>query len=143
MRRLALCLVAALTALPGLAAPVELMVGAADDRHVTFTFAEDRSSPEALVIETRRVGNPGAALRVWIDRSPDPLVSMILTQDDCAFDDAGAMCRIAVAGGSDAYARFVTAFKRGLTAHVEVMNANVMEMQDDIPLRGFTAAYGG
>jgi hypothetical protein len=142
MRTLCASVIAAMAALPASAAPVELMFGDPADRHVTFEFAEDRSSAEALVIETRRVGNPGASLKIWIDRSQNVLLSTILSEDDCGFDDAGAMCRLTIPGGSADYNRFVAAFKRGLTAHVEVMNSNVMEMQDDISLRGFTASYG-
>jgi hypothetical protein len=137
-----LALIFALPVPAALAAPVALMAGAPDARHVTFTFAADRTGLEALVIETRRVGNPGAALRIWIDRSAAPLFDRVLTAEDCRFDDAGAACRIAVPGGSADYARFVAAFRRGLTAHVEVQNAAVMEMQDDLSLRGFSRAYG-
>lgn len=142
-------LLAAAFALPTLAAasaaaaaPVMLMLGDPAARHVTFTFGPDRAASDALVIETRRVGNPGAALRIWIDNSPVALVDRILTADDCRFDDGGATCRIAVDGSTGAYARFVTAFRRGRTAHVTVQNAGVMEMQDDLSLTGFTAAYG-
>jgi hypothetical protein len=132
----------ALSTLPAAAAPVALTLGDPAARHVTFTFGPDRTAPDALVIETRRVGNPGAALRIWIDASPVALVDQILTGDDCRFDDAGATCRVVVDGTTGTYARFVTAFRRGRTAHVTVQNAGVMEMQDDLPLAGFTAAYG-
>lgn len=130
-------------ATPAMAAPVALMVGEQSARHVTFAFAEDRQGPEALVIETRRVGNPGASLRIWIDRSGAPLFERILTGDDCRFDDAGAVCRLVFTGGTADYNRFVAAFRAGLSVHVEVQNASVMEMQDDLSLRGFTAAFGG
>ena len=138
---LAVC-AAAMVADPAPAASVSLMAGDPASRHVTFTFAEDRAGPEALVIETRRVGNPGAALRIWIDRSPTPLVEVILGPEDCRFDDAGATCRLVLDGRSGTYGRFVAAFRKGVTAHVEVQNAAVMEMRDDISLIGFTAAYG-
>jgi hypothetical protein len=132
----------ALPAVPAAAAPVALTLGDPAARHVTFTFGPDRAAPDALVIETRRVGNPGAALRIWIDNSPVALVDRVLTADDCRFDDAGAACRVTVDGTSGTYARFVTSFRRGRTAHVTVQNAGVMEMQDDLSLTGFTAAYG-
>ncbi len=118
------------------------MVGAPDAQHVTFAFSDTRSGPDALVIQTRRLGNPGAALRVWIDRSQQPLFDRVLGADDCRFDDSGATCTIPVAGDSAAYARFVTAFRLGRTAHVEVMNANVMEMRQDLSLDGFSRGYG-
>jgi hypothetical protein len=143
LRLSALILAVALSAVTASADPVVLVVGAADDRHATFTFAEDRTAPDALVIETRRAGNPGAEIRVWIDKSASPLLARILTAQDCEFDDAGAVCRIEIAGSTPAYNAFVYAFQRGLKAHLVVRNASVMEMQDDASLAGFTAAYGG
>jgi hypothetical protein len=147
MIRLTLAAAAASLALstvpvPASAAPVTLTLGDPAARHVTFTFAQDRAAADALVIETRRVGNPGAALRIWIDNSPVALVDRVLTAEDCRFDDAGASCRVTVDGTTGAYARFVASFQRGRTAHVTVQNAGVMEMQDDLSLTGFTAAYG-
>lgn len=138
-----LALATALAASAAPAAPVTLAFGAEGERRASFTFAADRQAPDALVIETHRVGNPGARLRIWIDRSPEALLELILTDQQCGFDAGGAVCRIEVAGTSPSYRRFVTAFKRGLKAHVEILNASVMEMQDDISLRGFTAAYDG
>jgi hypothetical protein len=130
-----------LSALPLAAAPVELAFEDADGRQVMFTFAEDRTAADALVIETRRFGNPDAAIMIWIDDSTDPLTTMILDAADCGFDDEGATCRLAVAGDSADYARFVEAFRLGRTAHIEVRNANLAEMQDDISLDGFATAY--
>lgn len=140
---LALALAAALAASGARAGPVTLTFAAEGARSASFAFGPDRTAPDALVIETRRVGNPGARLRIWIDRSPVDLVETILSGEDCRFDDGGALCRIEIAGGSRDYARFVTAFKQGLSAHIEVLNASVMEMRDDVSLRGFTAAYDG
>jgi hypothetical protein len=138
----AMALVAlALTAHPLAAAPTELAFEDAEGRQVMFTFAEDRAAPDALVIETRRFGNPGAAIMIWIDQSTDPLATMILDAGDCSYNDDGAACRLAVAGDSADYVRFVEAFRLGRTAHVEVRNANLAEMRDDVPLDGFAAAY--
>lgn len=134
-------LLASVLAAPAFSAPVSLMVGEPEARNVTFDFAEDRTGPEALVIATRRVGNPGAILTIWIDRSGAPLLKKTLTDEDCGFDDAGAMCRLVVAGDSKDYALFVQSFKAGKSVHVEVMNANVMEMQEDLSLIGFTKSY--
>ena len=138
---LALCALV-LSPVSAAATPVTLMAGSPEARHVTLAFAADRTGPEALVIGTRRVGNPGAALRIWIDQSPQPLVDVILGDGDCRFDDAGAARRIVIDGRSGTYARFVHAFRKGRAAHVEVRNAAVMEMRDDLSLIGFTAAYG-
>lgn len=128
-------------AAPAQAAMVTLMAGPPDARHVTFAFDPDPGAAEALVIETRQVGNPGAALRIWIDRSPVALFDRILNDEECRFDDAGAFCRIAIPGGGPDYARFVAAFRAGRTLHVEVRNAAVMEMQENLSLKGFSATY--
>jgi hypothetical protein len=136
-------LAATLAASGATAGPVSLMFRAEGERQASLIFGEDRAAPDALVIETHRVGNPGARLRIWIDSSPTALVEMILGPEQCSFGDDGASCRIEIAGGSTSYNRFVDSFKRGLEVHVEIRNANVMEMTDDISLVGFTAAYDG
>lgn len=124
------------------AAPLTLSHTEPDGRAVMFRFAENRTGPGALVIETRRVGNPGARLSIWIDRNPSRLVARILQPEDCAFDDGGARCVLRIDGGSPAYGRFVQAFKAGRTVHVAVENASLMEMSADLSLIGFTRAYG-
>jgi len=123
------------------AAQVTLMAGPPDARHVTFAFDPDPSAAEALVIETRRVGNPDATLRIWIDKSPIALFERILTSEDCKFDGDGVLCRLIISGGDPSYAQFVAAFRAGRTLHVEVRNAGVMEMQENLSLRGFSATY--
>ena len=40
------------------------------------------------------------------------------------------------------YRRFVVAFRRGRTAHVEVENAAVMQMSQDLSLAGFARKLG-
>ena len=83
-----------------------------------------------------------AQLSIWIDHSRVRLFSRILTGDDCKYSDGGAQCRIVVAANDRAFGRFVTAFKRGKTAHIEVQNAAVMEMSGDISLTGFAHQLG-
>ncbi|MEM9794978.1 MAG: hypothetical protein AAF919_00715 [Pseudomonadota bacterium] len=122
--------------------PVSLMFGDPAERHVEIVFGADRSGPEALVITTRRVGNPGARLSISIDRSQNWILRRILTEDDCSFDNLGATCRVTVAGDTAKYNAFVIGFARAKTAHVAVENAATMEMSDDIDLDGFRAAYG-
>ena len=39
------------------------------------------------------------------------------------------------------YRRFVVAFKLGKTAHIEVQNAAVMEMSNDVSLVGFMRKF--
>jgi hypothetical protein len=92
---------------------------------------------KGLRIETHRVGNPGAKLSIWIDHSRQRLFSRILTADDCKFGDDGARCRLIFPRVSPDYSRFVAAFRRGTTAHVEVENAAVMQMSQDLSLIGF------
>jgi hypothetical protein len=115
----------------------QLMVGDPSGANVAFTF-DVRGSGEGLRIETHQVGNPGAKLSVWIDGSREKLFSRILTTDDCKFGDDGARCRLMFPRNSPDYRRFAFAFRRGRVAHVEVQNAAVMQMSQDISLSGFT-----
>ena len=59
-----LALSAALASSAAFAGPVTLAFGADGTRRASFTFGVDRNAPDALVIETHRVGNPGARLRI-------------------------------------------------------------------------------
>ena len=113
-------------------ASAQLMAGDPSGAHVAFSF-----SAKDLRVETHRVGNPGAKLSIWIDHSRQRLFSRILTTDDCKFGDDGARCRLVFPRTSSDYSRFVAAFRRGRTAHVEVENAAVMQMSKDISLTGF------
>ena len=70
--------------------------------------------------------------------SREKLFSRILTTDDCKFGDDAARCRLIFPRSSPDYRRFVVAFRRGRTAHVEVQNAAVMQMSQDLSLAGFT-----
>lgn len=108
-------------------------------RNVDFTFDQIGGG---LRIDTHQVGNPGAKLSIWIDHSRIRLFSRILTGDDCKYGDGGAQCRIVVAANDKTFGRFVTAFKRGKTAHIEVQNAAVMQMSSDISLAGFAHQLG-
>lgn len=121
--------------------PAQLMAGDPSGPNVTFSFSAEAGVP-GLRIETRQIGNPGAKLSIWVDRDRGRLFSRILTADDCKFGDDGAQCRLFFPRSSPDYARFVAAFKRGRTAHVEVQNAAVMQMSKDISLAGFTRKLG-
>jgi hypothetical protein len=116
------------------------MAGDPAGRNVDFTFTQGVEG--GLRIDTHQVGNPGAKLSIWIDHSHIRLFSRILTDDDCKFSESGAQCRIAIAANDRAFGRFVTAFRRGKTAHVEVQNAAVMQMSSDISLVGFAHKLG-
>ncbi len=119
----------------------QLMAGDPSGRNVTFSFGV-RGGVDGLRVETHRVGNPGAKLSIWIDHARERLFSRILTADDCKFGDDGAQCRLFFPRTSHDYSRFLVAFKRGRTAHVEVQNAAVMQMSTDISLSGFTRKLG-
>jgi hypothetical protein len=115
----------------------QLMAGDPSGRNVTFSFGAERGVA-GLRIETHRVGDPGAKLSIWIDHARRQLFSRILIAHDCKFGDDGAQCRLFFPRTSPDYSRFLVAFKRGRTAHVEVENAAVMQMSTDISLAGFT-----
>jgi hypothetical protein len=120
--------------------PAQLMAGNPSGPNVAFSFGAQ--GVEGLRIITHQVGNPGAKLSIWIDRSRQRLFSRILTTEDCKYGDDGAQCRLIFPRTSPDYWRFVTAFRRGRTAHVEVQNAAVMQMSKDISLAGFTRKLG-
>ena len=144
LRALLLLCAGLATALPSVAVAqsADLMVGDPSGRNVTFTFERDANrKPVSLTITTMRLGNPGAKLSIWIDRNPAALLSHILTEQDCRYSDAGSACRLSIDGASDRYREFLLSFERGLTAHVEVRNANVMEMREDVSLVGFRKNY--
>ena len=117
--------------------PAQLMAGDPSGADVAFAFGV-KGSGEGLRIETHQVDNPGAKLSIWIDGSRERLFSRILTTDDCKF----ARCRLTFPRSSPDYRRFVFAFRRGRTAHVEVQNAAVMQMSQDLSLAGFTRRLG-
>ena len=104
---------------------------------MAFAFGVKGRS-KGLRIQTHQVGNPGAKLSIWIDGSRERLFSRILTTDDCKFGGDGAQCRLIFPRSGPDYRRFVFAFRRGRTAHVEVQNAAVMQMSQDLSLAGFT-----
>ena len=122
----------------------QLTVSDPSGANVEFAFGIKMRN-EGLRIETHQVGNSGAKLSIWIDGSRAKLFSRILTTDDCKFGDDGARCRLIFPRSSPDYRRFVVAFRRGRTAHVEVQNAAVMQMSQDLSLAGFTRklASGG
>jgi hypothetical protein len=121
--------------------PAQLMAGDPSGPNVAFAF-HAKGGVEGLRIETHQVGNPGAKLSIWVDRSREKLFSRILTADDCKFGSDGARCRLIFPRSSPDYSSFVLAFKRGRTAHVEVQNAAVMQMSTNISLAGFTRKIG-
>ena len=121
--------------------PAQLMAGDPSGANVAFAFGV-KGSGERLRIETHQVGNPGAKLSIWIDGGREKLFSRILTTDDCKFGGDGAQCRLIFPRSGSDYRRFVFAFRRGRTAHVEVQNAAVMQMSQDLSLAGFTRRLG-
>ncbi|HWG07164.1 MAG TPA: hypothetical protein VG271_19345 [Beijerinckiaceae bacterium] len=123
--------------------PMQFMAGVPTGKNVVLSFDQDSNGGiAALRIKTHLIGNPGAKLSIWVDRSASRLFSRILTTDDCKYGDDGARCRFVIDQRSPDYRRFVVAFKRGKTAHIEVQNAGVMEMRSNISLIGFTRALG-
>jgi hypothetical protein len=124
------------------AQPTQLMVGDPSGRNAVFSFDQGSNGRiTALRIETHQVGNPGAKLSIWVDHSRSRLFSRFLTTDDCKFGNDGAQCRLVIGRNNPDYRRFVVAFKLGKTAHIEVQNAAVMEMSNDVSLVGFMRKF--
>ncbi len=120
--------------------PARIMAGDPSGKNVVFSF-ERGGGAKALRIETQQTGNPGAKLSIWVDDSSSRLFSRILTSKDCIYGNNGAQCRFEISEKSPDYRRFVVAFKRGNTAHVEVQNAGAMQMSKDISLAGFSRKF--
>jgi hypothetical protein len=134
--------VALASSLAEAAQPAQLMVGDPSGRNAVFSFDQDNNGrATALRIETHQVGDPGAKLSIWVDHSRSRLFSRILTTDDCKYGDDGARCRLVIDRRNPDYRRFVIAFKLGKTAHIEVQNAAIMEMSNDISLVGFMRKF--
>jgi hypothetical protein len=134
--------VALASSLAEAAQPAQLMVGDPSGRNAVFSFDQDNNGrATALRIETHQVGDPGAKLSIWVDHSRSRLFSRILTTDDCKHGDDGARCRLVIDRRNPDYRRFVIAFKLGKTAHIEVQNAAIMEMSNDISLVGFMRKF--
>jgi hypothetical protein len=121
--------------------PAQIMAGNPSGSNVVFSF-DQTAEGSGLRIETHLVGNPGAQLSIWIDHSKQKLFSRVLTTSDCKYGNDGATCRLVVDRKNSDYRRFIVAFKRGRTAHVEVQNAGVMQMSNDISLIGFAQKFG-
>jgi hypothetical protein len=117
--------------------PAQIMAGDPSGPNVVFSFDQDDGT-KGLRIETHLVGNPGAKLSIWVDHSKQGLFSRVLTTNDCKYGDNGAKCRLVIDRKNPDYRRFTVAFERGRTAHIEVQNAGVMQMSNDISLVGFT-----
>ena len=134
--------VALASSLAEAAQPAQLMVGDPSGRNAVLSFDQDNNGRvTALRIETHQVGDPGAKLSIWVDQSRSRLFSRILTTADCKYGDDGARCRLVIDRKNPDYRRFVVAFKLGKTAHIEVQNAAVMEMSNDISLAGFMRKF--
>jgi hypothetical protein len=121
--------------------PVQIMAGNPSGANVVFSF-DQGGAAKGLRIETHLVGSPGAKLSIWVDHSKHRLFSRVLTTNDCKYGDDGAKCRFVIDRKNPDYRRFAVAFKRGRTAHIEVENAGVMQMSNDISLVGFTQKLG-
>ncbi|WP_159014854.1 hypothetical protein [Acidisoma sp. S159] len=119
----------------------QIMAGDPSGPNVVFSFDLDGRT-KGLRIETHLVGNPDAKLSIWVDHSKHKLFSRVLTTNDCKYGDDGAKCRFVVDRKDPEYWRFVVAFKRGKNAHIEVENAGVMQMGNDISLVGFARKLG-
>jgi hypothetical protein len=118
----------------------QLMAGDPSGPNVAFSFGG--KGIEGLRIITHQVGNLGAKLSIWIDRSRERLFSRILTTEDRRYGDDGARCQLIFPRTGSDHSHFIVAFRRGRTAHVEVQNAAVMHMSQDLSLAGFARKLG-
>ena len=99
------CAVALMPSFSDASQSARLMAGDPSGPNVAFSFGG--KGVEGLRIITHQVGNPGAKLSIWIDRSRERRFSRILTTEDCKFGGDGAQCRLFFPRTSPDYSRFV------------------------------------
>jgi hypothetical protein len=121
---------------------IMLRAGEATGANAVFAFQKD-AKPRRIVVRTSRVGVAGSRMEVTIDKAKKSAFSHIFTTKECKFSDAGSTCELLIPASSAAYRIIIDQFKRGLVAHVTVMDAGVMKMDQTAPLEGFTRALRG
>jgi hypothetical protein len=118
---------------------VMLRAGEIAGPNAVFILNKDAKSRE-IVVRTTLVGVAGSRLSVTIDKARRPAFSHIFTPAECKFDGGGSKCEFIITHSSPAYARTITAFRRGLVARVTVVDAGAMKMDQTVSLSGFTKA---
>ena len=124
------------------AAPFQLATAPEGGPRAVFTF-EAGPAPGGARLDTERAGVAGSRVTVRIDRSPTPVLSRLLTAQDCRFEEgAASRCALALDADDPTYAVLVESFRLGRTAHVEVETGGVMDMDHSVSLVGFARALG-
>ena len=116
-----------------------LKFGKSDGMHADIMFASDKTSDRAIVIRTGQVGEAGSHLFLDVDGVGKPLITHIMTDQECQAGGKG--CEFVIGGKSEAYGRIVAALRHGKMLHIGVETGHKMVISMDAPLKGFGASY--
>jgi hypothetical protein len=94
-----------------------------------------------ISIFTRRAGVPGSVLALRIDRAAEPLLTLTLTDQACAFATGESLCRLDLALPEERLRAVVSAFEKARVARLEIRTGGVMAMQETASLIGFRRAW--
>ena len=115
---------------------IMLRAGEATGPNVVFVFQKD-AKPQNIVVRTTQVGVAGSRIELAIDKAKKSVFSHIFTTEECKFGDGGSKCEVFIPASSAAYRMIIKLFKLGRVAHLTVMDAGVMKMDQTVSLKGF------
>jgi hypothetical protein len=121
---------------------IMLRAGEAAGPNAVFAFQKDQK-PQKIVVRTTQAGVAGSRIEVTIDKAKTSAFSHIFTTEECKFGDGGSQCEVLIPSSSAAYRAIIDQFKRGLVAHLTVMDAGVMKMDQIVSLKGFAKSLRG
>jgi hypothetical protein len=122
---------------------IMLRAGEATGSNVVFAFEKD-SKPQKIAVRTMLAGVAGSRIDLTIDKAKTSAFSHVFTTEECKFGDGGSSrCEVFIPSSSIAYKMIVAQFKRGSTAHVTVVDAGVMKMDQTVSLKGFAKSFRG
>jgi hypothetical protein len=121
---------------------IMLRAGENTGSNVVFAFEKD-SRPQKIAVRTMLAGVAGSRIDLTIDKAKTSAFSHVFTAEECKFGDGGSACEVFIPSSSIAYKMIVAQFKRGSTAHVTVVDAGVMKMDQTVSLKGFTKSFRG
>jgi hypothetical protein len=115
---------------------IMLRAGEATGPNVVFAFQKD-AKPHSIVVRTNQSGVAGSRLDLTIDKAKKAVFSHIFTAEECKFGDGGSKCETVIPASNAAYGMVINRFKLGRVAHLTVMDAGVMKMDQTVSLNGF------
>ena len=115
---------------------IMLRAGEASGPNVVFAFQKD-TKPHSIAVRTTQSGVAGSRIDLAIDKAKKSVFSHIFTTEECKFGDGGSKCEVLIPASSATYGMIINLFKLGRVAHLTVMDAGVMKMDQTVSLKGF------